>query len=339
MDAPPVQYVTTSDGYTIAYAVSGESIPLVFVPPTFSNVQLVWRFYPDWLEGLAARFRLIQYDSRGEGMSTRGLPQDLSFSDFDRDIEAVIDRLKPQKLILWGWGSRAHIAVRYAVAHPERVQALILHTCAASNAAWKSDIFDVTAETWEFLLRSLAGMNAQGQTREELVRLHDDFRTCVTYDDFRRMQHVSFASSVEAVLPKLAMPVLVLHQREHFTLAPEESMKLAAMIPNGRFVLLDTHAMFGNANQGLAAIDRFLNEALPVEVAVDALQPHLPGRLSQREIEVLRLVAAGRSNQQIADQLVISLNTVRRHVSNVFDKTGVANRTEASVYARDRGLA
>ena len=62
-------------------------------------------------------------------------------------------------------------------------------------------------------------------------------------------------------------------------------------------------------------------------------------RLSSRELEVLRLLAAGRSNQQIADELVISLNTVRRHVSNVFDKTGVANRTEAAGYARDRGLA
>ena len=49
--------------------------------------------------------------------------------------------------------------------------------------------------------------------------------------------------------------------------------------------------------------------------------------------------AAVGSNQQIGDELVISLNTVRRHVSNIFDKTGAANRTEASVYARDRGLA
>jgi NarL family two-component system response regulator LiaR len=61
--------------------------------------------------------------------------------------------------------------------------------------------------------------------------------------------------------------------------------------------------------------------------------------LSLRELEVLRLLAAGRSNQQIADELVISLNTVRRHVSNIFDKTGVANRTEAAGYARDHGLA
>jgi DNA-binding NarL/FixJ family response regulator len=62
------------------------------------------------------------------------------------------------------------------------------------------------------------------------------------------------------------------------------------------------------------------------------------GGLSSREIDVLRLLAAGRSNQQIADELVISLNTVRRHVSNIFDKAGVANRVEAAAYARDHGL-
>ena len=61
--------------------------------------------------------------------------------------------------------------------------------------------------------------------------------------------------------------------------------------------------------------------------------------LSSREIEVLRLVAAGRSNQQIADELVISVNTVNRHLSNIFDKIGVANRAQATAYAKDHGLA
>jgi len=63
-----------------------------------------------------------------------------------------------------------------------------------------------------------------------------------------------------------------------------------------------------------------------------------PNGLSRREVEVLRLVAAGRTNRQIADELVISLNTVARHVSNIFDKTGVANRAEAASYAHSRGL-
>jgi len=64
-----------------------------------------------------------------------------------------------------------------------------------------------------------------------------------------------------------------------------------------------------------------------------------PDGLSEREVEVLRLVAAGSSNQQIADELVISLNTVRRHVSNVFDKIGVANRTQATAYALRNSLS
>jgi DNA-binding NarL/FixJ family response regulator len=54
---------------------------------------------------------------------------------------------------------------------------------------------------------------------------------------------------------------------------------------------------------------------------------------------VLRLVAAGKSNQQIADALVISPNTVVRHVSNIFAKTGVANRAEAASFATRHGLA
>jgi DNA-binding NarL/FixJ family response regulator len=62
-------------------------------------------------------------------------------------------------------------------------------------------------------------------------------------------------------------------------------------------------------------------------------------RLSEREKEVLGLIAAGKSNQDIADELVISLNTVRRHVSNIFDKTGAANRAQATAYAKDHGIA
>jgi class 3 adenylate cyclase/pimeloyl-ACP methyl ester carboxylesterase len=63
-----------------------------------------------------------------------------------------------------------------------------------------------------------------------------------------------------------------------------------------------------------------------------------PGGLTRREVEVLRLIAGGRSNQEIADELVISRNTVIRHVSNIFAKTGVANRAEAAAYASRHGL-
>ncbi len=63
-----------------------------------------------------------------------------------------------------------------------------------------------------------------------------------------------------------------------------------------------------------------------------------PDGLSEREVEVIRLVSLGKSNQQIADQLVISQHTVTRHMSNIFDKTAATNRTELAAYAHKHGL-
>jgi DNA-binding NarL/FixJ family response regulator len=61
--------------------------------------------------------------------------------------------------------------------------------------------------------------------------------------------------------------------------------------------------------------------------------------LTTRETEVLRLIAIGRSNADIATVLSISLNTVATHVRNILAKTGCANRTEAAAYAMRNGLA
>jgi LuxR family maltose regulon positive regulatory protein len=60
--------------------------------------------------------------------------------------------------------------------------------------------------------------------------------------------------------------------------------------------------------------------------------------LSARELQVLELLATGRANRQIADELVVALDTVKKHVSHILDKLGASNRTEAVTRARDLGL-
>ncbi len=66
--------------------------------------------------------------------------------------------------------------------------------------------------------------------------------------------------------------------------------------------------------------------------------PDSPDKLTQRETDVLRLLAAGRSNKEIALELVIGETTVKTHVSNVMMKLGVSSRTQAALYAVKIGL-
>ena len=60
--------------------------------------------------------------------------------------------------------------------------------------------------------------------------------------------------------------------------------------------------------------------------------------LSERELEVLHLLASGASNQEIAEALTIALTTAKKHVSNIIGKLGVSNRMQAVARGRDLGL-
>jgi len=66
--------------------------------------------------------------------------------------------------------------------------------------------------------------------------------------------------------------------------------------------------------------------------------PGLVEALTERELEVLAMLAAGRSNQAVATELVVTIDTVKKHVSHILDKLGTANRTEAVARARELGL-
>lgn len=66
--------------------------------------------------------------------------------------------------------------------------------------------------------------------------------------------------------------------------------------------------------------------------------PTFPDSLSQREVDVLRLIATGKSNREIARDLFISDRTVAQHVTSILNKTSAANRTEAALYAARHGL-
>jgi DNA-binding NarL/FixJ family response regulator len=63
-----------------------------------------------------------------------------------------------------------------------------------------------------------------------------------------------------------------------------------------------------------------------------------PGGLTAREVEVLRLLAGGKSNQAIAEALVLSIKTIQRHIANIYAKIGARGRVDATAYALRHGL-
>lgn len=91
----------------------------------------------------------------------------------------------------------------------------------------------------------------------------------------------------------------------------------------------------GEALFGAGIAERLMNFFHNLEPSADAKT--FP-ELTQREHEVLDLIAKGSNNQQIADQLVITHKTVRNHVSNIFSKLQVADRAQAIIRARDAGM-
>jgi DNA-binding NarL/FixJ family response regulator len=338
MEAPPVQYVTTSDGYDIAYGVCGQGPPLLITGAGLMHVQLAWQMprLQDWLVALAARFHVVQIDHRGTGLSSRQLRADHAVEHYQRDLEAVIERLQLDRFVLFGHTYLPTCtATQYAVEHPNRVRALILSaTVSALSAQRAPAMFSAFPnQDWDIFLRTIVEVANHPDSPEQAEVMLQLFRQAYEQPDFLVMVEAASQFSFVDLLPRLRTPALILHTRGP-TLYPLEESQRIARLAGAQLISLDGKGSYGDPETGMRAIEAFLAELPPDPSQIAAGT----AGLSSREVEVLRLVATGRSNQQIADELVISLNTVRRHVSNVFDKTGVANRAQATAYAHRHGL-
>jgi len=91
-----------------------------------------------------------------------------------------------------------------------------------------------------------------------------------------------------------------------------------------------------DAIRAAARGDNYVNPVLGARLAAEPEEP--PGGLTPREIDVLRLVAAGHTNPEIADRLVISIRTVETHRAAIHRKLNTASRAEVVAFARDHGL-
>jgi LuxR family maltose regulon positive regulatory protein len=96
----------------------------------------------------------------------------------------------------------------------------------------------------------------------------------------------------------------------------------------------------GNSSPYMAKLLAAFHQEVPAESTAQSQQPHLGDfeHLSERELEVLRLIADGASNRDIAEALVVSLGTVKKHLNNIFLKLDAHSRTQVIAIARKHNL-
>jgi len=336
MDAPTVRYTTTSDGFDIAYVAEGEGPPLVYLPFHFNHAQRRWTG-PLYARGLAGLRRVYLYDSRGQGLSTRGLRGTPTLEDYACDLEAVIEANHLDRFALAAYGGFAHVAVRYAIDHPERVESLILICTSASFRAWPLlSMLPLMEENWDLFLELTYPKNAPEDFQQRWFGFQN---ASTTRDDHVQMVKAFAESDISELLPRLTVPVLLLHSERQHWLSPEEGARVAASIPNARLVFLSGDPEPDDAQCARASL-AFLQEIDSQQR--DSAVRSIPGpaaSLSARQREVLALLAQGRTTREIAEALILSERTVQRHIADLYARIGVRNRSEATAYELNRVVA
>ena len=330
------------DGHRIAFATVGEGPPLVFAAWCLSNILEEWKYeeFRRWLQALARGRQVIRYDHLGCGLSDRDRPRETLTLDYEvATLAALVDHLALERLSLFGGSIGGCTAVAYAVRNRERVDRVVLYGTYAdgaeiAHAEVRQALVDLVRRHWVLGSRMLADVFVPSEADREAVASAQ--RLSAAPDTVGDLIELMYAIDISEVLPELRTPTLVLHRRHDRAIPLRAGEHVAALAPNAELVVLegDSHLPWvGGAEAVLRAIAPFLGIAAPL-----AETPTDVEALSPRERDILRLVAQGLSDTEIAAQLVLSPHTVHRHVANILRKLNLHSRAAAAAHAARAGI-
>ncbi|MDH4260771.1 MAG: alpha/beta fold hydrolase [Gammaproteobacteria bacterium] len=346
-----IRYVQASDGARLAWAESGSGAVVVKAANWLTHLEYEWEspLWKHWLQFFSGQFRFVRYDERGCGLSDPRI-DDLSLDRWVSDLESVVDAAQPDgPVTLLGISQGAAACIGYALRHPDRVARLILYgsyargayrrgtpesqagyraTADLARVAWGSD-----NPTYRQLFTSRF---VPGASAGQLKWFNELCLKTTTGAIAARLLEARAGMDFEALLSEVRVPTLVLHARDDAVIPVSEGRLVAGSIAGAEFVELDSrnHILLSDE----PAWRRFQEAVLAFVRPQGAAGAAVFAALSTRERQVLALMGEGLSNADIASRLHISEKTVRNHASNIFDKLGVWSRTQAIVFARDRGF-
>lgn len=332
-------------GRRVAYAVSGDGPPLVAPAWWVSHLELDWAdgaFRCLW-ESVSEGHTLVRYDRLGVGMSDRDLPGDGVTLEGDVALlRALLDELGLDRVVLVGGSSGSPAAIAFAARFPERVSRLLLYGAYAHGPSITSPevrdaVVSAVRSHWGLGSRLLAGIFLGDASNEEQERLARYQRAAASPETAAALLELVYRNDVQDDVDGVRAPTLVVHRRGDRAIPYDLGRALAAAIPGATLIPLDGSAHFPWAGDW-RSVARALRSALAGNPPRSAVGDGPAVRLSEREREVLGLVASGLNDQEIAAQLVLSEHTVHRHVANIRHKLGRSSRTAAVAEAARLGL-
>jgi DNA-binding CsgD family transcriptional regulator/pimeloyl-ACP methyl ester carboxylesterase len=347
---PRVRFARAADGTKIAYSTLGDGPPLVLMPAIlFSHLEKLWEI-PELrrgLEQLADNWTVVRYDNRGSGLSERNVT-DFSLDAHISDLEAVAGALGLDQFALNAPMLAGPVGMTFAARNPKRLTHLILQSTVArapdAGAAQSQALLALLEMNWDLFTETAARVVFQWSNEQSARIAPPILRESVEQGAALGLLRAAAEFDVSDQLPLIQAPTLVIHNRQ-FPLPIATARDLTSRIPDARLAAVDS------LDSVVPAAVEFLTqttEAVPPRSGGrsrsgdQARAPETPSfdpaRLSKRELEILRLVATGKSNRRIAEELTISTNTVDRHVSHILSKIGAANRAEAAAYAARQRL-
>ena len=347
---PKIQYIPSGAVY-LAYQVFGDGPQtILFVGGFVSHLELLWEEpqLARFLRQLSKSARVVLFDKRGVGLSDR-VGYSPTAEETMEDILVILNAVECETAVLMSVSEGGPVAIMFAATYPNRASHLILY---GTMPKW------IRSYDYPWAL-------SRSQYDRWLGLMVDNWGTAVSLDHFApsRAEDAVFQAwwakmlrqaatpgsmkdvlevlrdmDVRPVLPHVHLPTLILHRRGDKAVPLAGGRFLAHHLPNSHFVELngqDHWWWVGDATAILREIEQFLANTAAVTAPSP---PSLVESLTERETDVLQLLATGYTNQQIADELVLTVGTIKTYTSHIYGKLGVANRTQAISAARKHGL-